>query len=365
MEVDQRPGAPRSGPAICAREVSKSFVVRKGVPTDSNMGEGHWVISQVLRLRHPAERYQALAGVSLDVGQGEFFGLLGPNGAGKTTFLKCLSTLLTPDSGVIQVNGFDARVNPFGVRTSITMVGSGQWVAFDWGLTVQENLRFFADLYGLPTRLVRTRIDDALETVGLAHKRTATPRTLSAGERQRLVLAKGFLLRTPILLLDEPTANLDPRSTWDVQSFIRNQLSALQGVTVIYTTHRMEEAESLCDRVAIMDKGQILASGTPQELIAMAAMHHHIQIEYSGLAGELSRRIAEVEGVHGSEFVPKATNETGGFLRVQCDDAERCSRDLLRLMTSLSLTIVDLRSSKPRLGDAFIQLTGRGVRNAV
>jgi ABC-2 type transport system ATP-binding protein len=350
--------------AITVRNLSKRFVRRRGVPVDSIMGPAHWLIQMVLRAGSEPTRVVALENVSFDVRKGEFFGLLGPNGSGKTTLMKCLATLLVPDSGTALVNGYDVLKFPYYVRLSVAMVGSGQWVAFDWSLTVEENLQFFADLYGLPRRLAKARIDEAISAVHLQDRIGQTPRSLSAGERQRLVLAKAFLLRTPLLFLDEPTAHLDPVGTEDILDYIRDDLKNLANTTILFTTHRMEEAEELCDRVAIIDKGRLLALDTPKALVQLVAGFAHLEADIAGVSEDLVAKMAVVPGIRVVDQIHWHGDEAGTTLRLQCEDPDEASRLLVRLSEQLGLSVLSIRPSTGRLADVFMALTGRGLHLA-
>ncbi|MHB8928798.1 MAG: ABC transporter ATP-binding protein [Bacillota bacterium] len=347
--------------AVSIRALVKEFRVRHGVPQSAVLGPGHWVTSLAMRAGSKEKRFRSLDGVSFDIARGEFFGLLGPNGAGKTTLMKCLATLLTPDSGTVILNGYDVRSSPNMVKLSTTMIGSGQWVAFDWGLTIRENLLFFADLYGLPRRLGRERMEGALEVVGLTAKANRTPDTLSAGERQRMVLAKGFLLRTPVFLMDEPTANLDPIGMQDILQYIRDKLRGLQETTILFTTHRMEEAEELCDRVAILDRGRLVALDDPARLTLLAAGYGHLEIDLSGPTVGLLERLSSLDSIRGLDLSLVPARRVGAVLRVQCMDVEIASRDVARTCSELGVTIESIRHVTPRLGDAFLALTGKGL----
>lgn len=205
---------------------------------------------------------RALDHLDLDVAEAEFFALLGPNGAGKTTTVHLLATLLTPSRGRARVAGQDVRRDGLAVRRRIGLVF--QETTLDRDLTVEENLRFAARLWDLPSRLAAPRIETCLRDFGLAERRNARVRTLSGGERRAADIARGLLHEPRVLFLDEPTAGLDPRarrSLWELVGRLRRA----SGLTVLLTTHYVEEAEP-CDRVAVLDRGRLAALGTPAEL---------------------------------------------------------------------------------------------------
>ncbi len=210
----------------------------------------------------------ALDDLSLTVNPGEFFALLGPNGAGKTTLVKILATLLRPTAGRVLVNGFDSQRETARVRASLAVVPAAGWLAFDAGISLGANLRYWARLYGLDRRTAEQRIGEALGVVGLAGWEKEHPEHLSSGMRGRLAIAKGLLLRAPVFLLDEPTANIDPTGAYQIRDFIHTELNRRLGQTVVLTTHNMAEAEQLADRVAIVDQGRLVACDRPAALVA-------------------------------------------------------------------------------------------------
>ncbi|MGH2377520.1 MAG: ABC transporter ATP-binding protein [Candidatus Limnocylindria bacterium] len=226
--------------------------------------KGRRTIWQRLR-REPdrRERFRAVDGIDLVVEPGEIFGVLGPNGAGKTTTLKMLSTLLEPTSGEAYVLGIDVRERPREVRARLGAMLSGERSLY-WKLTARENLEYFAALYHVPPRETRRRIDAALESAKLTDRAEDYVERYSTGMRQRLALARALLPDPPLLILDEPTVGLDPQASRDLRERVRDLQR--QGRTVLLTTHYMEEADQLCDRIAIIDHGRIVALDTPQAL---------------------------------------------------------------------------------------------------
>jgi ABC-2 type transport system ATP-binding protein len=239
----------------------------------------------------------AVDSVNLTIQAREIFGLLGPNGAGKTTVIKVLTTLLPPSSGTARVAGFDIQRQPARVRAEIAYVP--QLVSADGGLTAAENLRLFAKLYGVPRREIGSRVSDALKFVGLEEAAHRVVRGYSGGMVRRLEIALALIHRPRVLFLDEPTVGLDPLARQVVWQQVR-QLVEEFGMTILLTTHFMEEADSLCDRVAIMNRGQVTAIGSPAELKAalgipnatlddVFARHSVEQLESDGNFNEISR----------------------------------------------------------------------------
>jgi ABC-2 type transport system ATP-binding protein len=219
--------------------------------------------AECVDLHHRFGEVRALDGVSFEVGEGEIFGLLGPNGAGKTTSIRALVTLLAPDAGTARVFGFDSRRQAMSVRRLIGYVP--QQLSADGALTGHENVWLFARLYDIPRRELRSRIEAALAMMGLEEAAGRRVKTYSGGMVRRLELAQALVNRPRLLVLDEPTIGLDPVARSDVWDRVRT-LRAETGMSVLLTTHYMEEADQLCERVTLMDHGRIVTSGTPDEL---------------------------------------------------------------------------------------------------
>lgn len=209
---------------------------------------------------------RALRDVSLTIMPGEVFGLVGPNGSGKTTLIKILAGLIRPTSGSGQVTGI-LLDHPQAIRRRVSYVSTTGWMGLEWPLTAAENVSFFATLCGMPTALARTRSEEALRDVGLWDDRHKYPSQLSNGMRQRVILARALLWRTPLVLLDEPTVGLDPISTQAMLALIRGPLRA-RGQTILLTDHQSAEMEAVADHVAVLREGAIALRGTPDELLA-------------------------------------------------------------------------------------------------
>jgi ABC-2 type transport system ATP-binding protein len=290
--------------------------------------------------------YGSLTGVDrvdLEVRPGEFFGLLGPNGAGKTTTIHMLATLLRPSRGAARVAGHDVARDPLAVRRQIGLVF--QETTLDLDLTAEENLRFAAHLYALPTAEARRRIDEVLELFDLAPRRHDLVRSFSGGMRRALDLARGVLHRPGILFLDEPTLGLDPTHRRRIWAFL-HRLRSESGVTLFLTTHYLEEADD-CDRVAILDRGRIIVRGTPAELKRRVG-HESLELDADliddGLVAEVWRRTG----------VEPQRSPRG--LVVITPDAEEILPSLLPLLNG---RIRALSVRRPSLEDVFVALTGR------
>lgn len=223
----------------------------------------HTLLERLRRQPDRRVRFRAVDGIDLTVETGEIFGVLGPNGAGKTTTMKMLATLLEPTSGEARVLGIDVRERPAEVRARMGAMLSGERSLY-WKLTARENLEYFTALYHVPPRETAARISAVLESVRLADRADDYVERFSTGMRQRLALARALLPDPPLLLLDEPTVGLDPQAARDLRERVRDLRA--QGRTVLLTTHYMEEADQLCDRVAIIDHGRIVALDTPAAL---------------------------------------------------------------------------------------------------
>jgi len=287
---------------------------------------------------------KAVDGVSLNIHEGEVFGLLGPNGAGKTTTLHILATLLKPTSGYAKVNGFDVVKQPGKVRESIGMVF--QDPSSDELLTGYENLKMHALMYGVPSSIRTQRINEVLELVDLTGRRNDLLKTYSGGMRRRLEIARGLLHRPKVLFLDEPTLGLDPQTREHIWEYIE-RLVKEEKLTIILTTHYMDEADRLCDRLAIMDYGKVVVLDTPEEL-------------KRGLGGDLIKiraRSPNLTALESFSYI-KLVETDGDELTLTVVDAGSHIQEILATIGKVDL--VDLRP--PTLSDVFLKYTGRQYR---
>jgi ABC-2 type transport system ATP-binding protein len=284
----------------------------------------------------------AVSGMSLDVAHAEIVGLLGPNGAGKTTTLECLLGLRTPDSGAIEIEGVDTRNDAAGTRARVGAVL--QTTMLQDRITPREALRLFASLHGQP----RTRADVLLEEFALVDKARAPFETLSGGQRQRLALAIAFIPAPRVLVLDEPTAGLDPAARREVHERIRQ--SRAEGCAVLLSTHDMAEAQQLCDRVAIIDAGRIVALGTPDELIARAGLPARIRL--------CARPAPSTEDLRRLPGVSSCVAE-GDAIVIHTDATAPTLAALTQMLAHHSLTVHEMHVTAPTLEDAFLRLTGK------
>jgi len=346
--------------AVEAYGVRKRFISREGLPIGWGFGDAHWIISSLIKYRKERQWKEALAGVDLTVRRGEMLGLLGPNGAGKTTLLRCLATLLRIDTGVAYVNGYDVVRQPDEVKLSMNIVGSGQWSAFDWGLTVRQNLHFFGTLYGLSKAERNERIDKTLAWLGLHERANDRPPTLSAGERQRMLLAKAFMIRTPVCFLDEPTVGLDPDGAYQVREFITRELVG-SGTSGILTTHRMSDAEDLCARVAIMDRGRIVAAGTPRELKQSVGERSVLEVRAEPVPREVVEAVRRLSGVWAAVTAPAGEDGLEESLRVHCEDLDATPARVRDTLAASGVVVHSMNAEEPSLEDVFIAVTNRRI----
>jgi len=335
------------GYAIEVLDLTKKFRKVKKISPSAGMGSGQWVVALALKLKFlKAKDMVVVDHVNFRVKKRELFGLLGPNGAGKTTLIKCLSTLLIPDEGTAIVNGYDILKEPDKVKKCINLVGSGHWVGFDWALTVRENLEFFANLYGLKTNLAKERIDEALEIVGLKDKEKEVPSKISSGMRQKMIIA---------------TVGLDPISARAIRVYIKEKLSVELGETIMLTTHYMQEAEQLCDRVAIMDRGKIVACGSPQELKEIIGKHEVIEIETVNIGTRILNDIRKIDQVDNVASHIDDDTMSAGTIRVHTKDAESILPRALQSIENGGGKVLHVSTSQLTLEDVFMALTGRGL----
>ncbi|MFN2400636.1 MAG: ABC transporter ATP-binding protein [Gemmatimonadaceae bacterium] len=253
-----------AAPPIGSSQTSQDTVVRVTGLSKRFPVRGGGIAQSLRRLVRP-EYKPALQDVTCEVKRGEFFGLLGPNGAGKTTLFKLLSTLIVPDGGTAMVAGYDIRRQPDQVRRVLSQVIADER-SLHYRISARENLKLFAALHGLDSRLARERVQAALDTVGLADTGDQLAGSFSSGMKQRLLIARSLLARPTVLLLDEPTRSLDPLAARNFRAFLREEIAGRQGCTVLLATHNADEALELCDRVAILNRGRLLAVGSTEQL---------------------------------------------------------------------------------------------------
>jgi ABC-2 type transport system ATP-binding protein len=338
--------APWSAPvSIRVQHVSKRFLLRRRMMDT---------------LRHPLKReyHQALNDFSVEVHRGEFFGFLGANGAGKTTLFKILATLISPDTGSVTIEGHDVVRDAGAVRNLLTPVIADER-SLRWRLTARENLRLYAVLYNLPARQVTDRVDEVLEVVGLNPADTKLAGRFSSGMKQRLLIARALIPKPRVLLLDEPTRSLDPVSARALRTFLRDNVCRALGCTVLLATHSTEEAFELCDRVAILDRGQPVVIGATEKLLLQYGEDRYRlwtrSPQHPALDQLVERGIATAISLRGSD--------EDGWSRVDIEIPGGMDRaaQAMETLTARGASVARFEHVGLSLGELIQRVTGRGA----
>jgi ABC-2 type transport system ATP-binding protein len=298
--------------------------------------------------------FEAVKGVNFSVADGEIFGLLGPNGAGKSTLIRMMTTLVPITSGRATVAGFDVAKDPDSVRRTIGVIP--QALTSDPDLTVEENLNIYAKLYSVPRAEREKNVNEVLESVDLVKWRGAQVKTLSGGMRRRVEIARGLVHNPQIFFLDEPTTGLDPVSRIAVYEMLDN-LRKKRHLTMLITTHYMEEADTLCDRIAIVDHGKLVALGTPIELKHSVPGENVVEVHFDRDAEHWGERLQKLEGVTSVQA------ESAGYYRVLTSSGSKTTMQLVELAASLGETLTSLSVQNTTLDDVFVHYTGRQLRD--
>lgn len=301
---------------------------------------------------------QALKGASLEVYENEIFGLLGPNGAGKTTLIKILTTLLLPDEGRAFVMGYDVVKKPDEVKKRIGVMLMGERALY-WKLTGRENLEFFGSLYHVPKKVLGDRINEIIEFLGIQEFVDRLVETYSSGQKVLLAFAKALINDAPLIFLDEPTVALDPRRAIEVR---RKVLELKQeGKTIFLTTHIMSEAEELCDRIAIINDGRIVAIGTPSDLKRSLKGKSSINVEFYSLRpDDIVAKVGVMEGVY--KVAWESTQRDGKSIirmRILCDSPKDLLHRVLDVLFNYNSKVYFIKPEEPTLEDVFMHYTGR------
>lgn len=307
---------------------------------------------QVENLHKSYGSTRAVDGVSFRVARGEIYGLLGPNGAGKTTTISCISGLLAPDSGRVVVAGTDLASDPILARRSLGVVP--QETAIYETLSASENVAYFASLHGIAGKDARRRVAASLERVGLDPAAKTASRKFSGGMKRRLNLAIGLVHHPKALLLDEPTVGIDPQARINILDVVRELQR--EGTAILYTTHYLEEAEQLCDRVGIVDKGRILAEGTIAELRRLVGEGTVVTLRGAFTAEKFRAALGPADGV-------KIVSLEDSAAMVSVTGERRAASDLLATVLRSGLDVADITMQEPSLQSVFIKLTGRELRD--
>ncbi len=351
--------------AIEAEKLVKKFPQRK--PENGNKENGNSQGGKAagkrgfwpFKARPPKTWFTAVDGVSLQIEKGEIFGLLGPNGAGKTTTIRMLCTLLEPTSGTAWVNGFDVVRQPNQVRQSLGTVLAGERSIY-WKLTARENLEYFAALYHIPPEIARKRVDELLARMELNTRANELVEKYSSGMKQRVAISKALLARPPILLLDEPTLGLDPQAARRVRELVMELKE--EGHTILLTTHYMEEADQLSDRIGIIDQGKIVALDTPEALKERINQKDVIRLEVAGWHADLAGPIQNLPAV--DNLMTRYTgNDTLWEVSLQAGNSRAILPGIVDMLNHNGTRLVNMNIVKPSLEDVFIHLTGKGLRD--
>lgn len=295
---------------------------------------------------------KAVQGASFDANQGEIISLLGPNGAGKTTTISMLSTLLRPDKGDAFILGHSIVKDAMAVKESLGVVP--QEIALYEDLTARENLNFWGKMYGLRGTALKNRVSEVLETIGLSDRQNDRVAKFSGGMKRRVNIAVALLHRPQVLFMDEPTVGIDPQSRRHILDSVKTLNS--QGMTVLYTTHYMEEAEELSDRIAIMDNGKVIANGTQAELVKIVGQYDRIDI---AINAESARVLEDWRATPG---VQRVTGNNGS-LTILAEDSNLILPRLFESAAAQDVRITSVAVHEPNLEAVFLHLTGKGLRD--
>jgi ABC-2 type transport system ATP-binding protein len=298
--------------------------------------------------------FEAVKGITFEVKEGEIFGLLGPNGAGKSTLIRMMTTLIPVTEGRALVGGHDVVKEPNAVRNMIGVIP--QAMTSDQDLTVYENLLIYAKLYSVPKEKREKNIADVLEAVDLTKWREAQTKTLSGGMRRRLEIARGLVHDPRIFFLDEPTTGLDPVSRIAVWEMLNN-LKKTRNLTMLLTTHYMEEADRLCDRIAIVDHGTLVALGTPVELKQSVPGSNVVEVQFARESDEWKARLQALQDV------TEVQSQSAGVYRVLTSNGSRTTTQLVEMASGLGETLTSLSVVNTSLDDVFVHYTGRQLRD--
>ncbi len=310
-----------------------------------------------IEVAHITKKYgdfTAVDDISFSVADGEIFGLLGPNGAGKSTLIRMMTTLIEITSGTARIDGHDVAREPDAARRLIGVIP--QAMTSDLDLTVEENLNIYAKLYGVSARDRRHNVDELLETVSLADWRHAQTKTLSGGMRRRLEIARGLVHSPKIFFLDEPTTGLDPVSrvaVWEMLTKLREG----RRLTMLITTHYMDEADRLCDRIAIVDHGKLVALDTPMQLKGTVPGTNVIEAQFENAPPDWEQRLRNLTDVK------DVTVLGSGMYRVLSDDGSLTATDLVQQAVAANVRLKSLSVQNTTLDDVFVHYTGRQLRD--
>ncbi|MCD2346841.1 ABC transporter ATP-binding protein [Clostridium guangxiense] len=309
----------------------------------------------LLEIKNLVKRYDeflAVDNVSFSIKEGEILGLLGPNGAGKTTIINCIIGLNNIDSGSIKVFGKDLKSNELSIKKSIGLVT--QKISLYYDLNAYDNVMYFGGIYGLRGKYLKECAEEILNFVGLWGDRKKSPEAFSGGMLRRLNIACGIVHKPKLIIMDEPTAGIDPKS----RSHILGGIEKLnkEGVTVIYTSHYMEEVERLCSNIIILDQGRIIAKGNKDELKSMVSTEEKVRIKTSSLNYTMIDKIKQIYGV-------KECNINEEYIDIISKKGSKNLGKIIDMLVGSGIEIMDIAIDKPNIETVFLTLTGRSLRN--
>jgi ABC-2 type transport system ATP-binding protein len=312
---------------------------------------------KAIEVQHIVKKYgdfTAVDDVSFDVNEGEIFGLLGPNGAGKSTLIRMMTTLIPITAGFARIAGHDVAKDADAVRRTIGVIP--QALTSDLDLTVEENLNIYAKLYDVPAKERKRSIDELLELVDLTKWREAQTKTLSGGMRRRLEIARGLVHHPKIFFLDEPTTGLDPVSRVAVWEMLGN-IKSERRLTILITTHYMDEADRLCDRIAIVDHGKLVALDAPMALKASVPGSNVIEAQFENAPDDWENRL------HTLNDVTSVQHEGAGMFRVLTGNGSRTTTEMVEMAVQAGVSVKSLSVQNTTLDDVFVHYTGRQLRD--
>lgn len=310
----------------------------------------------ILELNNITKRYDdklAVDNISLSIEEGEIFGLLGPNGAGKSTVISMIGDLVKPDQGEIAIDGHSLKKEAILAKKNLGIVP--QDIALYENLSAINNLKFWGTLYGLKGELLKTRIDEALEITGLKDRAKDKIKNYSGGMKRRINIAAAFMHHPRLLIMDEPTVGIDPQSRNHILEFTRN-LNKEYGTTVIYTSHYMEEVESLCGKLMIIDEGKVIASGSQSEIKRMVSNEETAEIKLTHYTSEIGMKLNTIKDVSG-------INYNAGILTIAMKESKTNLQDIMDVLIGNNAKIENINVKVPSLETVFLTLTGKSLRD--
>jgi ABC-2 type transport system ATP-binding protein len=348
--------------AIEAEELVKKFPRKESKENGNGTGSANpekkrslWPFGKKTEVTYVA----AVDGVSLQIPRGEIFGLLGPNGAGKSTTIRMLCTLLEPSGGMALVNGYDIQRQPNLVRENLGTLLAGERSIY-WKLTARENLEYFAALFHIPPDVAKKRVNELLERLELASRADDLVEKFSTGMKQRVAIGKALVANPPILLLDEPTLGLDPQAARNLRELVADLKR--EGHTILLTTHYMEEADQLSDRIGIIDQGKIIALDTPSNLKDRINQKDVIRLEISGWHDDLASKIQAVPGVE-KMIAHRMGEESLWEVSLHAESSRAVLPGVIDKINYNGTRLVNMNIQRPSLEDVFINLTGKALRD--